>query len=97
MFVNPTYEDNFPTTNLESLECGTPVITYETGGSPEAIDDSTGLVVEQGNIKELVNAIETVRHNGKRSYSNVCVERTHRLYRKEDRYQKYIALYEKLM
>lgn len=39
VFVNPTYSDNFPTTNLEALACGTPVITYRTGGSPEAISD----------------------------------------------------------
>jgi glycosyltransferase involved in cell wall biosynthesis len=37
LFFNPTYEDNFPTTNLEALACGTPVVTYDTGGSPEAI------------------------------------------------------------
>ena len=38
VFFNPTYEDNFPTTNLEALACGTPVITYDTGGSPESLD-----------------------------------------------------------
>lgn len=37
VFFNPTYEDNFPTTNLEALACGTPVLTYNTGGSPESI------------------------------------------------------------
>lgn len=37
LFFNPTYEDNFPTTNLEALACGTPVVTYDTGGSPEAL------------------------------------------------------------
>ena len=35
-YINPTYEDNYPTTNLEAIACGTPVITYETGGSPES-------------------------------------------------------------
>ena len=39
VFVNPTYQDNYPTTNLEAIACGTPVITYRTGGSPEAIDE----------------------------------------------------------
>lgn len=39
VFVNPTYQDNYPTTNLEAIACGTPVITYRTGGSPEAIMD----------------------------------------------------------
>ena len=36
VFFNPTLEDNYPTTNLESIACGTPVITFNTGGSPES-------------------------------------------------------------
>ena len=35
-FVNPTLEDNYPTTNLEAIACGTPVITFNTGGSVES-------------------------------------------------------------
>ena len=46
VFVNPTYSDNFPTTNIEALACGTPVITYRTGGSPEAVSD--GFKVSDG-------------------------------------------------
>lgn len=49
VFVNPTYEDNFPTTNIEALACGTPVITYRTGGSPEAVAEC-GFVVDKGDI-----------------------------------------------
>jgi glycosyltransferase involved in cell wall biosynthesis len=97
VYVNPTYEDNFPTTNLESLACGTPVITYKTGGSPEAIDDLTGIVVEQGNINKLVEAINQIKEKGKEYYTEACVERVHRLYRKEDRYREYIELYESLL
>lgn len=36
VLVNPTYEDNYPTTNLEAIACGTPVISYDTGGSGES-------------------------------------------------------------
>lgn len=36
-FVNPTYEDNYPTVNLEAKACGTYVITYDTGGCRETI------------------------------------------------------------
>ena len=97
VYVNPTYEDNFPTTNLESLACGTPVITYKTGGSPEAIDELTGIVVEQGDIGKLIDAIKKVKDKGKQSYSETCVNRAHRLYKKEDRYQEYIELYEQLL
>lgn len=55
-FLNPTYEDNYPTTNLESIACGTPVITYNTGGSPESAS-FYGKIVE--NISEIdFNSIE---------------------------------------
>lgn len=37
-FINPTYEDNFPTVNLEARACGTPVITYDTGGCTETLE-----------------------------------------------------------
>jgi len=60
VFINPTYEDNYPTTNLEAIACGTPVITYKTGGSTEAITQHTGIVVEQGNVSGIVNAIKEI-------------------------------------
>lgn len=60
IFINPTYEDNYPTTNLEAIACGTPVITYRTGGSSESITQHTGLVVEQGNVSGIVDAIKEI-------------------------------------
>jgi ribosomal protein S18 acetylase RimI-like enzyme len=60
VFINPTNEDNFPTTNLEALACGTPVITYKTGGSPEAINSTCGIIVEQNDITALVDAIKKI-------------------------------------
>ena len=38
-FVNMTYEDTYPTVNLEAIACGTKVITYDTGGCAETIGD----------------------------------------------------------
>lgn len=55
--VNPTLEDTFPTTNLEALACGTPVITFNTGGSPESITSDCGIVVEKGNYEALKEAV----------------------------------------
>lgn len=49
VFFNPTYEDNYPTTNLEAIACGTPVVTYNTGGSPESAGVN-GIIVDKGNI-----------------------------------------------
>jgi glycosyltransferase involved in cell wall biosynthesis len=97
VYVNPTVEDNFPTTNLEALACGTPVITYNTGGSIEAVSESTGIIVEKGDMQGLVNAIETVRKNGKEYYSNNCHERAVRLYNRSDRYMDYINLYTQIL
>ena len=62
VFVNPTQEDNFPTTNLEALACGTPVITYPSGGSPEGIDETCGAVTCSKNpaaILEILNRDRT--------------------------------------
>lgn len=36
-FVNLSYEDNYPTVNLEAIACGTYVITYNTGGCKETL------------------------------------------------------------
>ena len=59
VFVNPTYEDNFPTTNLEAAACGTPVITYRTGGSPESTREEN--VVDCGDVEGLRKRIQEIR------------------------------------
>ena len=94
VFVNPTYEDNFPTVNLEALACGTPVITYRTGGSPEAVDEETGIVVEKGDIDGMVRAVTTV---DKHAYSPQCRARALRLFDKDKCFKEYIRLYESLV
>lgn len=95
LFVNPTYSDNYPTTNLEALACGTPVITYNTGGSPEAIDENTGMVVEQGNIDALAKAIHQAIN--KPFLSDNCRKRAERYFDKDKCFEKYIKLYERLL
>ena len=97
VFVNPTYADSFPTTNLEALACGTPVITYRTGGSPEAISPETGFVVEQGDIQGMVIAIEKICQEGKSTYSKACRDRAVRYFNKEERFQEYINLYNQIL
>ena len=97
VFVNPTYKDSFPTTNLEALACGTPVITYKTGGSPESVTPETGIVVEKGDFEQLCEAIKTIKNNGKSYYSASCTERAERFYNKDDRFKDYIDLYENIL
>lgn len=73
-FINPTWQDNYPTVNMEAIACGTPVVTYRTGGSVEAVTDETGFVVEQGNYKGLLEAARTIRQRGKSYYQGRCRE-----------------------
>lgn len=61
VFFNPTYEDNYPTVNLEAQACGTPVITYKTGGSMESVPD--GNVVEQGRYKDVLYVHPNLSNN----------------------------------
>ncbi|MDF2566889.1 MAG: glycosyl transferase [Oscillospiraceae bacterium] len=93
VFVNPTYEDNFPTTNLEALACGTPVITYRTGGSVESIDESCGIIIEQGNIDCLAETIKNIQSND--FSSEDCLERSKK-YDKKTRFKEYLSVYEEI-
>lgn len=97
LFLNLTYGDTFPTTNLEAIACGTPVITYRTGGSPESIINQTGFVVEKGDFNGVLKAIEEVRLKGKEYYTNNCREYAEKHFNKNDRFQEYIDLYENLL
>ena len=97
VFVNPTYADSFPTVNMEALACGTPVITYRTGGSPEIIDENTGVVVEQGYINGLITAINSMITKGKENYSVFCRKRAEDLFDNDKCYKKYLELYEQLV
>ena len=96
VFFNPTLEDNFPTTNLEALACGTPVITFNTGGSIEAIDSSTGYIVEKGDLQEVKQIIQRTEKEGKEKYSRYCIARANDYYDKNKKFLEYIELYEKL-
>ncbi|MGG1397349.1 glycosyltransferase [Bacillus salipaludis] len=95
VFVNPTMEDNFPTTNIEALACGTPVITFNTGGSVESIDDNCGYIVEKGNVSELYERINDIKNKSKNYYMANCTSRAMELFNKEKRFYEYIELYEK--
>lgn len=95
VYVNPTYSDNFPTTNIEALACGTPVITYRTGGAPEAIDTMTGIVINQGDIVSLANAIVQMKDNPLSSAD--CRKRVKYNFDKDKCFEKYVQLYEELL
>ena len=97
VFANPTYVDNFPTTNIEALACGTPVVTYDTGGSPEAVDENTGVVIPKGNKEALKNAIIDVITNMEKYTREDCRQRAVANFNKDDRFGEYIDLFNKTL
>lgn len=99
VFVNPTYQDNYPTTNLEAMACGTPVITYRTGGSPEAVTPETGWIIEQGNVKGIADIIKSLEIKDKSEIAAqrvACRKRAEQVFDKDKCFEKYFKLYEVL-
>lgn len=92
-FMNPTLEDNFPTTNLEALACGTPVITFRTGGSPESLTPSCGIVVEKGNVEKLKEAILSLENNTEITSFHCRTQSL--IYNKDTVFEPYLKLYDR--
>ena len=97
VFLNPTFEDTFPTTNLESLACGTPVITYKTGGSVESVNGNTGIVVDKGDVVGLINAIQYIKNKGKEFYENNCRDSAIKNFDKKIKFNDYLELYKNIL
>ncbi len=94
VFVNPTREDNYPTVNMEALACGTPVITFNTGGSPEMLNETCGIVVEREDIDGLVEAIQLAVE--KKTFSlEACLKKAEE-FNQDICFQKYLDLYRRI-
>lgn len=100
VLINPTYADTFPTVNLEALACGTPVITYRTGGSPEAVTPETGWVVEQGDVEgvtRLIQEFKEFKSSRRLRMREACRQRAEEYFDKDMCFEKYVELYERLV
>lgn len=91
LFVNPTREENYPTVNMEAIACGTPVLTFNTGGSPEILDETCGSVVAKNDIVSLYNEIMRIC-NGQPFTEEGCLKRANSFDMKK-RFEEYVKLY----
>lgn len=91
VFANPTKEEVFGLVNVEALACGTPVVTYNSGGSPECIDKSCGIIVSKNDIDGLEIAIKNICEN-KLFAEDLCIQRAKSLDNKII-YSEYMKLY----
>lgn len=90
VFVNPTYEEVFGLVNIEAQACGTPVITYPTGGSPETILPSGGIVLKKRGTSLLIDTLKGVRRKGSLSLPTSKIS-------KDTNYIHYISLYKSIV
>jgi glycosyltransferase involved in cell wall biosynthesis len=92
VFVNPTREDTYPTVNIEALACGTPVVTFDAGGSPEIPDKSCGAVVPVDDNEALLH--EVIRICEDRPFKReACLARAAGLER-DAQFERYLRFYE---
>lgn len=91
IYLNPTLEDNFPTTNIEALACGTPVFTFDSGGSYECLDEKCGRVIILKNTKGIRDSIKIYRTSKLFNSSN-CINKASQ-YNMKNQYREYLNLY----
>ena len=92
VFVNLTRADTLPTVNMESICCGTPVITFDACGSPELVDSECGFVVKEGDTDALIQCIEKLKKNT----LSFDVNRQQQKFDKNECYKKYLNIYKKV-
>lgn len=95
VFVNPTREEVLGLTNIEANACGTPVVTFRTGGSPECIDASSGVVVEQEDTQAMLQQI--LRICEQTPFDAVACRKRAKHFGKEERFKEYLDLYENII
>ncbi len=98
LFVIPSLAENYATTTLEAMACGTPVVGFAVGGIPEQLADGKGIAVEAANQKDFTEAVRKVLEEPD------CVRRGEELVRiiqeensNEKMVKEYIEIYERLL
>lgn len=95
VFVSPTKADNFPTVNIEALACGTPVITYDAGGSKESLTEKCGTYVNINDIESLQKEIIQTCEN-KTYKKEDCIKQS-KNYNMYDKFNEYVELYKNIL
>ena len=92
--MNPTREDNYPTVNMESLACGTPVLTFKTGGSPEMLDETCGAVIPCDDVEAFQNEILRICEQYPFPAES-CLKKAQE-FDQNQKFKEYIKLYERI-
>lgn len=91
VLVNPTRADTYSSINMEALACGTPVITFNTGGAVEMIDSLIGIVTKEKNAISIYQELDNVSKIDR----NVCIKKA-KLFDMNTKFEEYVNLYERI-
>ncbi len=70
VFIAPSLADNLPTTVLESLSCGTPVVGFEVGGIPDIIKHKeNGYLAKYKDANDIAEGIKFCLNNKIEGYT----------------------------
>lgn len=92
VFAMPTREENYPTVNMEAIACGTPVVTFDTGGSSEMLNNKVGCVVPTGDLDKMIEAIEDICEQ--KNINPDDIVKKSKEFAMEKRFCEYINLYQ---
>lgn len=92
VFVNPTREEVLGLVNIEALACGTPIVTFDTGGSPEVINETCGSVVACDDLDAMEEEIKRICKT--KPYSEAACLARAKLFDKNTKFEEYINLYQ---
>ena len=97
-FLLPSTEDNLPNTMLESLCCGTPVITFTNGGMTDIIEDGqNGYLIKPSDGKHLAAALEKFIKNKNNFDRKTISEKARKMFAPTVQASNYISLYESIL
>lgn len=92
--ILPSREDNLPNVMLEAMACGTPVISFKTGGMLDVIKDGfNGILAEEITNVSLLNALQSFidSHN---NFDKLAIkEFCHKTFSFKQQAESYINLY----
>lgn len=97
ILLNLSYAETFGMTTAEAMACGTPGISYNRTACPEVLSEDTGIIVEPGNIEQVVAGIESIKERGKYSYSEKCRQRVLDNFDFKKVNQKFLNIYDDLL
>ncbi len=96
--ANPTLQEGLSMVNIEAICCGTPVITFDSGGTRETIvNEKNGAVVACGDVSAMVEKIKEYASKDKKYFYEDYIESAKTHFDKNIAWNKYLELYNALI